>query len=99
MTGTTRATVPGGIRLTIYVQLTGAVPDTLFDVYIDIGGGSAGIHRFVGTTLTDASGNTTFTGSIVVPSAAAAIDNEVILHDDDPGRHQYIRELFTPCSE
>ena len=89
----------GGIRLTMYLQLADAPPDTSYDLYIDIGGGSAGVHRFVGTVSTNAQGNATFTGSIIVPTVAATIDNEVVLHNDNPSRHQYLRELFTPCPE
>jgi hypothetical protein len=97
-TGTIRTTVPGGIRLTVYVQLSDTSPSTTFDIYVDTGGGSAGLHHLVGTLTTDSLGNGVFTGSIVVSSVAAAIDNEVVLHDDNPSNHQYIRELFTPCA-
>jgi hypothetical protein len=98
-TGTTQATVAGGFRLTVYIQLTGAAPNTTFDVYVDTGGGNAGLHQFVSSFTTDNAGNATFTGSITVASVAAAIDNEVILHGEVPSRHQYIRQLFAPCAE
>ena len=98
-TGTTRLATAGGIRLTAYVQLTGAAPNTTFDFYIDVGGGTAGQHRLVGTFTTDGRGDAVFSGVIVVPSVAANIDNEVILHNDAPSRHQYLRELFPPCPE
>ena len=98
-TGTTRAAAPGGIRLTVFVQLTDAVPDTDFDVYVDVAGGSAGNHQFVGPFTTDALGNATFTRSIVVSTVAATIDNEVILGGGSSSSHQYIRELFAPCPE
>jgi hypothetical protein len=83
----------------VYVQLADAAPDTVFDVYVDVAGGTAGQHRPIGSFTTDGLGNATFTGSIVVPTVAAAIDNEVILGGDVPSRHQYIRQLFSPCPE
>jgi hypothetical protein len=83
----------------VYVHLTDAAPNTVFDIYVDTGGGTAGAHQFVGTLTTDDLGNGTFTGSIVVSFVAPAIDNEVVLQDDNPSNHQYIRELFTPCPE
>ena len=99
VTGTTRAPVSGGIRLTAYVELTDASPDTEFDLHIDTAGGSAGAHQLVGTFTTDSLGNATFTGSIVVPSVAASIDNEVVLRGESPSNHQYIRTLFAPCPD
>jgi hypothetical protein len=98
-TGTTQATVAGGFRLTVYIQLTGAAPNTTFDVYVDTGGGNAGLHQFVSSFTTDNAGNATFTGSITVASVAATIDNEIILRGEVPSRHQYIRQLFAPCAE
>jgi hypothetical protein len=98
-TGTTQAAAPAGVRLTVYVQLVGAAADTAFDVYVDVAGGSAGVHRLVGTFTTDGSGDGILTGSIVVPTVAATIDNEVVLKGDSSSRHQYIRELFSPCLE
>ena len=98
VTGTTRSAVTGGIRLSVYVQLTDARPNTTFDMYVDIGGGTAGNHHLVGSFTTDSLGNATFTGSIVVPSVAALIDNELVLGSDSASAHQYIRELFAPCT-
>jgi hypothetical protein len=98
-TGTTLGTTASGIRLTVYLQLSDAPTNTPYDVYVDTGGGSAGIHQFVGSFVTDALGNANFTGSIVVPTVAAAIDNEVALQADNASRHQHIRELFAPCPE
>ena len=97
MTGTTYAATSGGIRLTAYVQLTGAEPDTSYDFYFDVLGGTHGAHAFAGTFTTDSRGNATFTTSLVVTSVAATIDNEIVLHGDTPSNHQYIRELFAPC--
>jgi hypothetical protein len=85
--------------LTVYVQLIDAAPDTPFDVYVDVTGGSSGDHRFVGTFTTDGLGNGTFTDSILVSTVATTIDNEVILRGEVPSRHQYIRQLFAPCPE
>jgi hypothetical protein len=99
MTGTTQAVTSGGIRLTAYVQLTDAEPNTSFDFYFDVAGGSAGVHQLAGTFTTDSSGNATFTTSLVVTSVAATIDNEIILHGQNPRFHQYIRERFAPCPE
>lgn len=97
VTGTTRAAVADGFRLTVYVQLIGAMPNTAFDVYVDVLGGSAGAHRHVGDFTTDQDGNGVFLDSIVVPTIGTTIDNEVVLQGESPSQHQYIRELFTPC--
>lgn len=99
VTGTTLAPTSGGTRLTAYVQLTDASPNTAFDLHIDTAGGPAGAHQKVGTFTTDSLGNATFTGSIVVTSLGTRIDNEVVLRDDSPSNHQYIRTLFAPCPE
>jgi hypothetical protein len=99
VTGTTSKPVAGGVRLTLYVQLSDAAMNTVFDIYVDTGGGAAGLHQLVGTLTTDGLGNGTFTGSIVVSGVAPTIDNEVTLQGDSPSNHQYIRELFSPCPE
>jgi hypothetical protein len=98
-TGTTRATTGAGVRLTVFVQLVDAAPNTEFDVYVDVSGGSAGAHVLVGGFTTDGDGNATFTGSIDVSAVGALIDNEVVLDGQAPSQHQYIRELFAPCQE
>ena len=99
LTGTTRGDISSGVRLAAYVQLTNAEPDTSFDFYFDVLGGTHGAHQFAGTFSTDSLGNASFTTSLVVPFAAATIDNELVLHGDSPSAHQYIRELFAPCPE
>ena len=79
--------------------LSQELDDTAFDFYVDIGGGSAGVHRLVGTFTTDGLGNGTLTGSIVVSTVASTLDNELIQQGENPSNHQYIRELFAPCLE
>ena len=98
-TGATRAVVGSGVRLRVYVDLVDATPNSSFDVYVDVEGGSAGVHRFVGTFATDGTGGGTFSGSIDAPTVAARIDNEVILGGGIPSQHQFIRQLFEPCTE
>jgi hypothetical protein len=90
---------PTAFRQTIQVQLSGAAPNTAFDVYIDQeSAGTAASHVFVGTFTTDGAGNASFSGSIVVATAASQVDNEIVLQGDSPFEHQYIQESFTPCS-
>jgi hypothetical protein len=84
--------------LTVYVTLVDARPGTAFDVYVDLAGGTAGVHQYVGTFTTDDSGGGTFVGSIEVSSVGARIDNELVLSGQDPIFHQYIRERFEPCA-
>ncbi len=98
-TGATRTVVGSGVRLRVYVDLVDATPNSSFDVYVDVEGGSAGVHRFVGTFATDGTGGGTFSGSIDAPTVAARIDNEVILGGGIPSQHQFIRQLFEPCTE
>jgi hypothetical protein len=99
VTGTTYANVSGGVRLRVYVQLVDARASTTYDVYVDTEGGSAGAHVPVGSFTTDAGGNATFTGEIVVPSIGTHIDNEVVLDGNTANLHEFIRESFTPCAE
>ena len=82
----------------VYVELVDAAPRTTFDVWVDVAGGTAGNHRLVGSFTTDGDGDAVFTGTLVVPSVGAQIDNEIILGGEIPSRHQYIRELFAPCT-
>jgi len=90
--------VSGGFQQTIQVNLVGAAPNTAFDVYIDQGSqGSSTSHIFVGTFTTNASGNAFFTGSIIVPTAAAVVDNEIVLQGASFVEHQYIQMSFVPC--
>jgi hypothetical protein len=97
-TGATRRSVTGGVSLDVYVELLDAAPHTTFDVWVDVSGGAAGNHRMVGSFTTDGDGNAVFTSTLVVPSVEALIDNEIILGGEIPSRHQYIRELFAPCT-
>jgi hypothetical protein len=83
----------------VRVELTGATPNTTFDVYVDVGGGSAGNHVFVDTLTTNNAGDAVFTGTVFSTTVAATIDNELVLQGDSPSNHQYIRELFVPCPE
>jgi hypothetical protein len=98
-TGATRAATTSGVRLGVYVELTGALPNRRYDVYVDTSGGTAGAHQLIGDFTTNASGNGLFTGTKVVPGAAARIDVELVFHNASAGQHQYIRTLFAPCAE
>lgn len=100
--GTTQTTTicPGttGFRQTFQIRLTGAAPNTAFDVYIDQeSAGSAAAHLFAGTFTTDASGNAVFTSSIFVPTRATVVDNEIVLQGASFTEHQYIQTSFAPC--
>lgn len=97
--GATSAAVTNGFRLTAYVVLVDAAPNTEFDVYIDVNGGTAGTHQFIGTFASDGSGGGSFAGSAFSGTLGEQVDVEVILRAQDPTLHQYIRELFAPCAE
>jgi hypothetical protein len=97
---TTQTTNPGGgFRQTITIELRGALANTSFDVYIDQQSvGTAASHRFVGTFTTNGSGDASFTGSIVVATAATRVDNEIVLAGGLFSAHQYIQQSFTLCN-
>ena len=100
--GTTQTTTvcagTGGYRQTFQVVLNGATPNTAFDVYIDQESvGDAAAHIFAGTFTTDASGNAFFTASIIVPTPATVVDNEIVLQGAPFTAHQFIQQSFAPC--
>jgi hypothetical protein len=96
--GTTQGHVTGGFRQTIRLELFDAEPNTGYDVYIDQEGrGDAASNRFVGTFTTDANGDGSFVGSIVVAVAASEVDNAIVFEGSPFSGRKYAQEGFAPC--
>ncbi len=83
---------------TVTVNLMGAFRNRAYDVYIDQDSRGDEFHRYAGTFTTDASGNGSFTGTIIVAGVCpSVVDNELVLAGESFGNHQFIQNSFTPC--